>query len=56
MILTNLLYIKKQLIKKDIKKYLKKIFTLIRKDEVKRTKERTISDYKKINEKVIETT
>ena len=48
--LTNSLYFEKQLIKEDIEKYLKRILTLIRRDEVKRTKEKTISEYEKTNE------
>ena len=54
--LTNSLYLKKQLIEKDIKKYLKKISILIRRNEVKRTKKRTVMNYEKTDEKTLETT
>ena len=53
--LTNLLYSEKQLIKKDIEKYLKKISILIRKDEIKRIKEKTTTDYGKLDEKTLKT-
>ena len=52
--LTNSLYLKKHLTKEDIKEYLKRISTLIRRNKVRRTKEKTMSDYEKINEKTIE--
>ena len=54
--LTNLLYSKKQLTRKDIKKYLKKILILIERNEVKRTKKRIVTNYKKTDEKTLETT
>ena len=54
--LTNLLYSKEQLTKEDIEEYLKRISTLIRRDEVRRIEERTISEYEKTNEKTSETT
>ena len=54
--LTNSLYSEKQLIKKDIKEYLKRISILIRRDEVKRTSKRTLLDYEKTEKRVIETT
>ena len=49
-ILTNLLYSKEQLIKKDIKEYLKRISTLIQRNEIRRTREKTIPEYEKLNE------
>ena len=52
--LVNSLYSKEQLTKKDIKEYLKRISILIRRDEVKRTREKTIMKYEKINKKLIE--
>ena len=54
--LINLLYSKKQLIKKDIKEYLKRISTLIRRNEIKKIKERIIFNYKKINKETIKVT
>ena len=54
--LTNLLYSKKQLTKEDIERYLKRIFTLIRRNKVKKINEKTLSNYKKTSEKVTETT
>ena len=54
--LINSLYSKEQLIKEDIKKYLKRISILIRRNEVKRTKEKTILKYTRTNEKATETT
>ena len=54
--LTNLLYLKKQLIKEDIEKYLKRISTLIRRDEVKRIEKKIILKYIRTNKKVLETT
>ena len=54
--LTNLLYFEKQLIKEDIEKYLKRISILIRRDEVKRTDERIMSDYEKTSKRTIEVT
>ena len=47
--LTNLLYSKKQLIEKDIEEYLKRISILIRKNEIKRTREKTILEYERLN-------
>ena len=47
--LTNLLYSKKQLIKEDIKEYLKRILILIRRNKIRRIKEKTILKYKKLN-------
>ena len=47
MMLTNSLYSKEQLIRKDIERYLKKISILIRRNEVRRTGERTIIEYEK---------
>ena len=47
--LTNSLYLKEQLIKKGIKEYLKRISTLIRRDEVKRTGEKVILEYEKLS-------
>ena len=55
-ILINLLYSKKQLTKEDIEKYLKRISTLIRRNEIKRTKEKTILKYIRTNEKVLRIT
>ena len=49
MILINLLYSKEQLIKKDIKEYLKRILILIRRNEIQRIKKKTISEYEKTN-------
>ena len=40
--------------KKDIKEYLKRISTLIRRNEVRRTKEKVILEYIRINEKTSE--
>ena len=54
--LTNSLYSKGQLIKKGIKEYLKKISILIRKDEIRRTREKTISKHEKLNENLSRTT
>ena len=48
--LINSLYFEKQLIKKDIKEYLKRISTLIRRNEIRRTREKTMSEYEKSNE------
>ena len=42
--------------KEDIEEYLKRILTLIRRDEVRRIGKRTTSEYEKINEKTLETT
>ena len=56
MMLINLLYFEKQLVKEDIKRYLKRIFILIRRDEVKRTDEKTTFDYEKTNERVTRAT
>ena len=53
--LTNSLYLKKQLIKEDIKKYLKRILILIRKNEIKRIKEKTILEYEKLNKNLSRT-
>ena len=53
--LTNLLYSKKQLIEEDIEEYLKRILILIRRDEIRRIREKTTSEYEKINEKTLET-
>ena len=47
--LTNSLYSKKQLTEKDIKEYLKRISILIRRDEIKRTREKTIPKYEKLD-------
>ena len=54
--LTNSLYLEEQLIKEDIEKYLKRISILIRRDEVKRTREKIILEYIKTSEKALETT
>ena len=54
--LINSLYSEKQLTKEDIERYLKKIFILIRRNEVKRIDEKTVSDYKKTDERITETT
>ena len=51
--LTNSLYSKKQLTKKNIEEYLKRIFTLIRRDEIKKIEKKIMSDYEKINERTI---
>ena len=51
-ILTNSLYLEKQLTKEDIEKYLKRISILIRRNEVRRTEEKTILEYERISEKV----
>ena len=48
--LTNLLYLKEQLIKESIEEYLKRILILIQRNEIKRIKEKTIFEYEKINE------
>ena len=40
--LTNSLYSEEQLIKEDIKEYLKRILILIRRDEIRRTEKKTI--------------
>ena len=53
--LTNLLYSKEQLTKEDIEEYLKRISTLIRKNEIRRTERRTTLGYEKTNEKTLET-
>ena len=45
--LVNLMYLKKQLIKEDIKEYLRRISILIRRNEIRRTEKRTILEYKK---------
>ena len=47
--LTNSLYLEEQLIKEDIKEYLKKISILIRRNEIKRIGKKTISKYEKLN-------
>ena len=52
--LINSLYSKKQLVKEDFKGYLKRISTLIRRDEVRRTRERTTLDYGKLGKKTFE--
>ena len=49
--LINSLYLKEQLIETDIEKYLKRISTLIRKNKVRKTREKTMSDYEKMNKK-----
>ena len=54
--LINLLYSKKQLIKEDIKRYLKRISILIRRDEIKRIDERIMFNYKKIDKRITRTT
>ena len=54
--LTNLLYSEKPLTKEDIERYLKRIFILIRRNEIKRTRKRLISDYKKTDERTIKVT
>ena len=54
--LINLLYSEEQLIKEDIERYLKRISILIRRDEIRRIDKRTVSDYEKTDERVIETT
>ena len=46
----NLLYLEKQLTKEDIERYLKRISILIRKEEVKRTRRKTMSEYGKLND------
>ena len=45
--LVNSLYSKEQLIKEDIKEYLKRILILIRRNEVRRTRGKTILEYEK---------
>ena len=47
--LINSLYSKKQLTEEGIEKYLKRISTLIWRDEVRRTREKTILEYGKSN-------
>ena len=47
--LTNSMYFEKQLIEKGIEEYLKRISILIRKNEVKRIRERTTLEYEKTN-------
>ena len=54
--LTNSLYFEEQLIEEDIKEYLKRISILIRRNEVRRTKEKTIPEYEKLNKNPSETT
>ena len=54
--LTNSLYSEKQLIKKDIERYFKRISILIWKNEVRRISKRILSDYEKIDERVTKTT
>ena len=54
--LINSLYSEEQLIEKDIEEYLKRISILIRRNEVRRTGERTLSDYGKTNERTTEAT
>ena len=49
--LTNSLYLEEQLIKEDIKKYLKRISILIRRNEVKRTREKTILKVEKLSKR-----
>ena len=49
MMLINLLYSKEQLIEEDIKEYLKRISTLIQRNEIKKTRKKTISEYEKLN-------
>ena len=53
--LTNSLYSKEQLTEEDIKKYLKRVSILIRRNEVRRTREKTITNYKKTSERTLET-
>ena len=48
------MYLEEQLIKKDIKEYLKRILILICKNKVKKTKRRTSLKYEKINTKILE--
>ena len=47
--LTNSLYLEEQLTEEDIEEYLRRISTLIRRDEVRRTREKTILEYGKPN-------
>ena len=47
--LVNSLYSKEQLIKEDIEEYLKRILILIRRNEIKRTRKKTILEYEKSN-------
>ena len=54
--LINSLYFKEQLTKENIEEYLKRIFTLIRRNKVRRIEKRTTFDYEKTNEKTIKTT
>ena len=55
--LTNSLYLKEQLFKEDIEEYLRRILILIRRDEIRRIKEKTISKYERSNENnLLETT
>ena len=54
--LINSLYFEKQLIKEGIKEYLKRISILIRRDEVRRTREKTMSEYEKSNGNLTRTT
>ena len=53
--LANSLYSEEQLVKEDIEEYLKRISTLIRRDEVRRTGEKTIG-YEKTSKKSTGTT
>ena len=53
--LTNSLYSKKQLIKEDIERYLKRISTLIRRNKVKRIDKRILSNYEKTDERITRT-
>ena len=48
--LVNFLYLKEQLTKENIEKYLKRISILIRRNKIRRTREKTISEYEKLNE------
>ena len=47
--LINLLYSEEQLTKESIKEYLKRISTLIRRNEIRRMKKKTILEYEKLN-------
>ena len=51
----NSLYFEKQLTKENIEEYLKRVSTLIRRDEVRKTREKTISEYEKLNENLLKT-
>ena len=47
--LTNLLYSEEQLIEEGIEEYLKRVLILIQRNEIRRTREKTILEYEKTN-------